>query len=383
MTARQARTNGSTTLTAPGTAVFDPRRAGVVARRIIRQVLGDRRSLAMLIAVPVVVILLLGYILRSSRHTTTLAVALPPGTPPVDQLPAPGGLRVVAASSDPDRDLRDGRLDGLLVLSPPAPPALTVRGDNPGTERLLQAAAGQIAQAANRPTDIPLPGGGRAAVASGADNIPTSYLHGGPEFDTLDYHAPALIGFFAFFFVFLLTSVSFLRERTTGTLERLLISPLRRLELVAGYMLGFGLFALIQAFLVVLVSILVLRIHYHGQPALVLLVVALFALGAVNLGIFCSTFARTELQAIQFIPIVLVPQGLLSGLLFAVDALPRGLQVVAHLLPMTYAIDALRGIMIAGNRLGDAAMVRDVLVLGGFVLAFLVAGVLTLREQLA
>lgn len=358
-------------------ARFQPRRAAVVARRIIRQVLGDRRSLAMLLLVPVLVILLLGYIMRSSNSTATLLVE-GTGALPLSNLPLPGNLAVVAAPPGQAGAGRTWNADGLLSLST-APPKLTVRADNPATVKLLQAAAGQIAQAAGRPPSGATPGSAGAPPAA----LTTDYLHGGPEFDSLDYAAPVLIGFFAFFFVFLLTSVSFLRERTTGTLERLLISPMQRLELVGGYMLGFGLFALIQAFLVVVVSLFLLRIHSNGQLPLVLLIVALLAVGAVNLGIFCSTFARTELQAIQFIPIVLVPQALLSGLLFAVESMPRWLQVVARVVPMTYAAEALRAVMVAGAGLGDGTVLRDTLVLAGFCAFFLAAAALTLRKRLA
>lgn len=364
---------------APG-AGLSPRRVRAVAGRIIRQVVNDRRTLALGLVVPVAVILLLGYVLRNRSGTTTLAVTVPAEQLPA--LPAPPGLRLVAASSDPEADVHDGRADGALSLM--APPRLIVRGENPGTSRLLRAAAAQVIQArfiSSAGVDADRGNSSRPLVIG--EDIPTTYLQGGPEFDTLDYEAPALIGFFAFFFVFLLTVVSFLRERTSGTLERLLISPLRRLELVGGYMLGFGLFALVQAALVVLVAVAVLRIHHHGALALVLLLVALVTLAAVNLGIFCSTYATTELQAIQFIPIVIVPQGLLSGLLFSVASLPRWLQVVAHALPLTYATGALRGVMIAGAGPGDAAVLGDVLVLAGFIVAFLVAAALTLRQQLA
>ncbi len=361
---------------------LSPRRVRAVAGRIIRQVVNDRRTLALGLAVPVIVILLLGYVLRNRSTSVTLAVAVPAEQLPT--IPAPQGLRIVPASSDPEADVRDGRADGALILSPGAPARLIVRGDNPGTGRLLRAAAAQIVQArviSALGVDLDRLNSTRPVIVG--EDIPATYLYGGPQFDTLDYQAPALIGFFAFFFVFLLTVVSFLRERTSGTLERLLISPLRRLELVGGYMLGFGLFALVQAALVVLVAVAVLRIHHNGALALVLVLVALVTLAAVNLGIFCSTYATTELQAIQFIPLVVVPQGLLGGLLFSVESLPRWLQVVAHFLPLTYASEALRAVMIAGAGLGDVEVLRDIAVLAGFTAAFLVAGALTLRQQLA
>ena len=189
--------------------------------------------------------------------------------------------------------------------------------------------------------------------------VQVSYVYGGPEFDFVDYEAPALIGFFAFFFVFLLTAVSFLRERAGGTLERLMAAPINRAEVVLGYMLGFGFFALLQSLAILLAAVLILRIHYEGHLALVFLLAGIVTVGSVNLGIFLSTFARNELQVIQFVPVVIVPQGLLSGVIWSVDSLPRWLQVVSRCLPLTYAIDALRNTMIKGQGLADSGVLRQ------------------------
>ena len=151
-----------------------------------------------------------------------------------------------------------------------------------------------------------------------------------------------------FFLVFVVTSVSFLRERSQGTLERLMASPLRRGEIVLGYMLGFGLVALVQSLLVLVFALTVLRIHNEGNVLLVFLLEALLAIGAVNLGIFLSMFARTEFQAVQFIPIVLLPQVLLSGILFPIANEPGPLQYVSNVLPLTYAVYGMRDVMLKG-----------------------------------
>ena len=350
---------------------FQLRRALVIARRIIRQIVSDRRTLALGLVAPVAIILLLGYVLRQSGGTTTLAVAAP-AVVELSIAQAPPGLRVVGAGAQSLTDLNAGRIDGLLTIQPPEAPWLVVRGDNPAKVRALESVAAQIARAAvSGAPPAPPPG------------LATVYLRGGPQFDTLDYQAPALIGFFALFFVYLLTAVSFLRERTSGTLERLLVSPVRRLEVVTGYMAGFGVFAAVQSALLVVVAVLALRIHYAGPLALVFLLVLLVTVVAVNLGIFLSTYATTELQAIQFIPLVIVPQALLGGVLFAVDSLPRWLQAVARVLPMTYAIEGLREVMIGGRGLGDSAVLIDALVLVGFGLAALGAAALTLRDTVA
>ncbi len=206
-------------------------------------------------------------------------------------------------------------------------------------------------------------------------------MHGGPRYDALDFFAPAMVGYFAFFFVFLLTAVAFLRERVAGTLERLMAAPLRRSELVVGYMAGFGLFALLQAVAVILVAVLGLRVHYHGALLSVFVLVLALALVAVNLGIFLSTFARTELQAVQFIPIVILPQGLLCGVIWPLSSLPDWLRPAAYALPLTYGVGALRDVMLKGQGLLTTSVRLDLLAVLAFAALFAALAVGTIRRQ--
>jgi ABC-2 type transport system permease protein len=209
------------------------------------------------------------------------------------------------------------------------------------------------------------------------------YLHGGSGLDTLDYFGPAFIGVIVFFLVFVVTSVAFLRERSQGTLERLMASPLRRGEIVLGYMLGFGLVALVQSLLVLLFALYALRLHNEGNVLLVFLIEGLLAIGAVNLGIFLSMFARTEFQAVQFIPIVLVPQVLLSGILFPIASEPRPLQYVSNVLPLTYAVYALRDVMLKGAGLASSGLLLDLGVALLFAVAMILLASTTLRRRIA
>jgi ABC-2 type transport system permease protein len=210
-----------------------------------------------------------------------------------------------------------------------------------------------------------------------------TYLYGGPGFDTLDYFGAAFIGLVVFFLVFVITIVSFLRERSQGTLERLMASPLRRGEIVLGYMLGFGALALVQSAEVLIFSLAVLKVHNQGNVILIFGIEALMAIGAVNLGIFLSMFARTEFQAVQFIPLVIVPQFILSGILFPVATEPKPLQVVSDVLPLTYAVNGLRDVMVKGADLSWSSLQLDTGVVAGFVVLLVVAGVATLRRRIA
>ena len=192
--------------------------------------------------------------------------------------------------------------------------------------------------------------------------------------------APQLISTFVFLFVFVLSVVGFLRERVEGTFERLLSTPARRSDLIIGYMLGFLGLALAQSTLTVLVSVFLLGVDSNGSLGLVFLVQFTLAIASVNLGVMLSTFARTELQAVQFVPIVVVPQVILAGTIFPNEVLPDYLKVVAWALPLRYGIEATRSIMIDGEGFGNLALIRDWLVILGFAGAFLIGATLAVRR---
>lgn len=198
--------------------------------------------------------------------------------------------------------------------------------------------------------------------------------------------------------MFVLTGVSFLRERIGGTLERLLATPITKGEIVLGYTLGFGIFATLQV--IVLLAFTLLKVDVPaigplgpftvglavpsvGSPLLAFAVALLLAIGAVSLGIFISTFARTEFQILQFIPLVIVPQGLLSGIFWRIETLPALLQPVARVLPLTYAADGLREIMIQGRDLTASGVQLDVVVLVAVAGFFVVLAAATIRRAMA
>ena len=161
------------------------------------------------------------------------------------------------------------------------------------------------------------------------------------------------------------------------------VAPLRRAEIVLGYMIGFTVLALIQSAEVLVFSLYVLKLYNAGSVWLIFLVAILMAIAAVNLGIFISMFARTEFQAVQFIPLVIVPQFLLSGILVPVSGEPGWMQVISKVLPLTYAVDGLRSVMIRGADLSWAALQLDTGVVFGFCVLMVVLASLTLRRRVA
>jgi ABC-2 type transport system permease protein len=176
-----------------------------------------------------------------------------------------------------------------------------------------------------------------------------------------DMVGPALLGVFPFIIMFLVTSIATLRERSSGTLERILTMPVAKLDILLGYAISFGLLAIIQATLASMISVHVFGLHVNG-PEWFLIVIALAdAILGSSLGLLASAFARTEFQAVQFMPAFVLPQILLCGLLVPVAKLPTALHWLANVLPLTYAVDALQRVSketsISGHTLRDVAIV--------------------------
>jgi ABC-2 type transport system permease protein len=201
-----------------------------------------------------------------------------------------------------------------------------------------------------------------------------------PDKQTLNFIAPALLATIALFFSFLLTGISFLRERSQGTLERLMATPVSRLDIVLGYLLGLSVFALLQTLLAFFFTIYALGVSYHGALWQILVFQLVIIFGSVNLGIFTSTFARNEFQVIQFIPLIMMPQIFLGGILWPVAQMPAYLQWLSRILPLTYAVEGLRDIMLSGKNLIDVGL--DLSVLVGFTVLTSILAALTTRRGL-
>jgi len=350
-------------------------RVRALAGRIARGFRRDPRSLALLVVVPLTVMILIGYLISDSREPLRVglvgaAVATPFGRALADQ---PGiAVEAVAAQGSGTERVRDGSLDGLVVVGRTGVRVIVAGEDVRVEEPIVRAAAVAVAEA--RGTHVAtgeFPGVTVVRVELPTNERPT----------TISYSAPAMVTVFAFLFTFMLTSVAFLRERSSGTLERLLASPIRRSEILSGYLFGFIGFALFQTVLVLGYAIVVLHAQVAGQLWVVLVVLAVMVVGVVNLGITLSFFARNELQVIQFIPLMLLPQVFLGGLFWPVQTLWPPLRWLSALFPMTHAVAALRAVMIAGASLADIA--GQLVALVAFAAAMVALGVLVLRRQRA
>lgn len=371
-----------------------------LAGRVIQQLLGDRRTVALILIVPLIVVTVAGILMRAdSTGVTVVIVQEDSGTTiPLsgevnlgqrlaDNLAQVGnGLEVKMMEADAAQSaLENEQADAVMTFPPDfstqsaAARELTIpvefEGSNPMAARLLE---GLLTRAAMQTLASLSPIGGATLTTQPPIHLQATYRYGSADFDSLDYVAPVFIGLFVFLFVFILTSVSFLRERTAGTLERLQATPIRRIEIVVGYVLGFSLFALAQSLIILGYTIFGLGVHYLGSLVVVFVVEVLLALMAVNLGIFFSTFANNEFQVVQFIPLVIVTQILLSGAFWAIKDMPDWLQPLAWLMPLTYANQALRDVMIKGFDLTQ--ILPFMLALLGFAVVFVLLAAQTVRR---
>jgi ABC-2 type transport system permease protein len=384
-------------------------RITALSGRIIRQLIRDRRTLVLIFIVPVVIMTLLYLVLTNTSSVHTLVIVAPSGTGSdrintliTNLLPGKDKLNVTYINANQVNDtLKNGNADAAIIF-PPDFAQQVFSGQNPSVQIVLEGSDPTVANAMHDLTESFTHQLGvafsvlKAQQAQAGQGQPLSpvlggslpftisdpqYLHGGSQFTFNDSIAPVFIGIFSFFFVFLLTSIAFLRERSQGTIERVMASPMTRTELVIGYILGFMLFAFVQAILILLFVIYALRVHYSGNLSLVFLVTVLLTIGSINLGIFLSAFAQNEFQIVQFIPLVFGIQIFLSGVFWPIDQLPAILRPISYILPLTYANEALRAVMLKGADLADIS--RELIALLIFMVLMIMLSALTIRRQIA
>ncbi|MBC1291873.1 ABC transporter permease [Listeria booriae] len=383
-------------------------RVMAIVKRIANQFRRDKRTLALMFIAPLILITLINYLFDGDALdpkvgvqgvSSEMVAQLKDTDIKVEQYDAVSNVKSTIKSGDLDAFIKQ---DGADVQ-------LTFENSDPGVSKQIQmklqaalmaeqkdvmkqlgesmqetaakvqqsiaAVAKQYAAQTGQQLDIPkvnlqIPDQQQLAIS-------TDYIYGDADTTFFDTIGPIFIGFFVFFFVFLIAGISFLRERTTGTLERLMATPIKRWELETGYLLGFGIFALAQSIIVALYSIHVLDMVQMGSIWYVLLITLMLAMVALTLGILLSTFANNEFQIVQFIPIVIVPQVLFCGI-FPLEGMADWLQWIAHIMPLYYGADALTSIMVKGE--GFAGFATDFYILVGFALVFMILNIFALKK---
>jgi ABC-2 type transport system permease protein len=340
---------------------------------VVRQLKRDRRTIGLIVFAPIVLMILFGYALSGEMSGIALGLVDGGGHPllreHIESIPD-YEILYMGSESDAEKLISEGQLDGAVVLSPD------------GVRVLLDASSLQISGAIAAAVQA---GAGRETAAlagqKGAGPITTRYIFG-YDLEMMDTVGPAILGLVVFFFTFINAAIAFIRERAQGSLEKFMVSPLSRLEMVSGYVLGFSLFTLLQSATTLFVVTAFFGVPLKGSPLTAMMVVLLLGAGALVLGCFFSNFARSEFQVVQFIPLIITPQIVLCGIWWPLQSVPEVIRPFSYILPLTYAADALRAVMLQGAGVADI-LYPDLLALGLFFLVFFVAATGMLRREVA
>lgn len=345
-----------------------------MTKRVIKQVIGDKRSLALLLAAPIFILFLLSSILNSVIDKPNIeTVNVTSGI--VKELKNEANVKEVTDENKAYDRLKSRKTDALITYNNNK---LTVKVE--GSESSITSAVNKAVSKALSNYTKDMFSSSPKLSQMGVKPISSSFIfiNGSENMSTFDAIAPMMMGFFIFFFVFLLAGIAFLRERISGTLERLLATPIKRIEIVLGYFLGFGSFVVVQTIIIQLFMVYGLGITIKGSPYLVLLVNILLAAGSLSLGTLLSAFARNEFQLVQFLPIVIVPQILFCGL-FSLRTAPLWVKFLSKIFPLTYGADALNAVVMRGAAFSD--IFTDVLILAAYALLFLILNSLALKKD--
>lgn len=343
-------------------------------KRILLQILRDKRTLALLFVAPLLVLTLMNLVFNGNTVDPVLGVAN--GNQQIIKKLKDADIKVKEYNkvSNVNETILDKNLDGFLQVEGDKP-TITLLNEDPSIAKSLEM---KVKQIYSKEIQLKLMGAnGIQSELPSQDSIKTNYVYGSSDTELFDTFSPILVGFFVFFFVFLISGIGLLNERTTGTLERLLATPIKRGEIVTGYLVGYGLLAVIQTIIIVLFAINVLDMVLVGSIWNVILINVIVALVALSLGILLSSFASSEFQMIQFIPIIIVPQIFFSGI-FSIEGMAEWLQVFANFMPLYYAADALKGVMYEGLSFSDIS--SNLYILLAFAAVFIVMNLFALKK---
>lgn len=326
-----------------------------IAKKVIKELLRDKRTLAMMFVAPVFIMWLMNLMFSAS---TTVNVKLATQDLPTGLVTKMDELDHVDIETYQDLDqaeeaLANEKVDAVISYKDGEYQVDYANTDASKTTMTRQVLRTSIA---SEGTDQLLSRVKQALpqlkLDAKAPEIKESYQYGDKNTGFFARMIPILIGFVVFFFVFLISGMALLKERTSGTLDRLLATPVKRSEIVYGYMLSYGIIAIFQTAVVVLAAIWLLDVEVVGNILNVIIVNVVLALVALAFGILLSTLAKSEFQMMQFIPLVIMPQLFFSGII-PLSSMGEWAPTVGKFLPLTYSGDAISQIILYGHNLGD------------------------------
>lgn len=350
-------------------------------QRVIIELLKDKRTLALMFLAPLLVLTLMYFIFNSDEGTTlTIGVDHSVSTQITEGIKSDDvKFKDFPSNQHIKSKIEHHHLDAFIYQNNQTI-HVTYTNEDPSKSASIKQLLHQSIQK-DKINDIKKVMVSLSQSAKNKDakdiQLENTYLYGDEHSNYFDKMFPILMSFFVFLFVFLISGIALLRERTTGTLERVLATPIKRSEIVFGYLIGYGIFAIIQTLIIVFFSIYLLNINLAGSLTYVILINILLAIAALAMGIFISTFANSEFQMVQFIPIVAIPQVFFSGI-FPLENMSPWLSNIGYLFPLRYAGHALTNIMIKGQ--GWSNIWFDVLILFVFIIIFTTMNMIGLKR---
>ena len=326
-----------------------------IAKKVMKELFRDKRTLAMMFVAPVFIMWLMNLMFSAS---TAVNIKLATQDLPTSLVTKMDDLDHVSVQTYKDlnqakKDLADEKVDAVASYKNGEYQVDYANTDASKTSMTRQVLRTSIASEGSNQlmarVKQALP---QLKLEAKAPEIKESYRYGDKNTSFFTSMIPVLIGFVVFFFVFLISGMALLKERTSGTLERLLATPVKRSEIVYGYMLSYGLIAILQTAVVVLAAIWLLNVEVVGNLFNVIIVNVVLALVALAFGILLSTLAKSEFQMMQFIPLVIMPQLFFSGII-PLSSMGDWAQTVGKFLPLTYSGDAMSQIILYGRSIGD------------------------------
>ncbi|MDM7999802.1 MAG: ABC transporter permease [Dehalococcoidia bacterium] len=376
------------------------RRTVSITRKIFRSIIHDWRALAMMFITPIVGIVVFGVAFSGDvSHVRVVVVnqdegyQIPPATVPVSLADAiiancdPDVMRIDEAATEEEglRRVREGKAYGLIVFSS------TFTGDvyakaldptlpmNPRIRVELDYSNVTVANAITKAVSDAMLKASQSLGIESPLNMDVSQAVYAADANFRDFFVPGIMGFIMFMLTFILTLLTFVGERTSGSLQRLQVTPLTDAELVMGYALAFSIIAIIQTAIVLVTIVAVFDAMMVGNVLLAFVVVAVLAIMSLSLGILCSSLAKAEAQAIQFLPMVAMPCFLLSGIFWPIEAIPVWLRPLSYAVPPTYAVNATRSVMLRGWGLEHIWV--ELVAMVAFTVAFLALSVWSLHRS--
>ena len=350
-------------------------------QRVIIELLKDKRTLALMFLAPLLVLTLMYFIFNSDEDTTlTIGVDHSVSTQITEGIKSDDvKFKDFPSNQHIKSKIEHHHLDAFIYQNNQTI-HVTYTNEDPSKSASIKQLLHQSIQKDKindiKKVMVSLPQSAKNKDAKDIQ-LENTYLYGDEHSNYFDKMFPILMSFFVFLFVFLISGIALLRERTTGTLERVLATPIKRSDIVFGYLIGYGVFAIIQTLIIVFFSIYLLNNNLAGSLTYVILINILLAIAALVMGIFISTFANSEFQMVQFIPIVAIPQVFFSGI-FPLENMSPWLSNIGYLFPLRYAGHALTNIMIKGQ--GWSNIWFDVLILFVFIIIFTTMNMIGLKR---